>query len=412
MSDDAKNKREISAKIEEYFLKPEKYFDLNFPVSIGHKVKLKDFDSLKSSNLISSKKLRHSITAKSSEISIVSNRNKSPLKSKDKEINSLNKYKKYSIVDNSFVKSIFDSYNKSDNKGMYLRLDTVENNKIPSYINNSLNHQKNTLSLNNSFKLKSSKLSNYISRRINKCEKELLMNKIEFYRYKKGILSELDSDSQSKRPKNPEHLFDKYGAQNWLMSLRRPRCFFGVREGFINVKQRFDPFWARIREKSPKIREDVVNPNYDVEKIGEFKEIRKNKYLAENSLNRMRIFGDLDSLKIKGEKLYDIEYKREVTSGRNNNKILHNMFVDNGKLISYKDVNRLFGEETFYKNYIGPKDEENVMEKNYIYKRLKSGRYGNNESSSGRMSKYGDNSIDSSCDKYMKGKISYTEGNI
>ena len=31
--------------------------------------------------------------------------------------------------------------------------------------------------------------------------------------------------------------------------------------------------------------------------------------------------------------------------------IINNVFVDNGKVILYKDVNDIFGNETIYKNY-------------------------------------------------------------
>ena len=57
----------------------------------------------------------------------------------------------------------------------------------------------------------------------------------------------------------------------------------------------------------------------------------------------------LDTIEISGKKLYDLEYEREMSS--NNSKILHKVFVDNGKVIMYKDVNNIFGHETIYKNY-------------------------------------------------------------
>ena len=42
----------------------------------------------------------------------------------------------------------------------------------------------------------------------------------------------------------------------------------------------------------------------------------------------------------------------------NCNRILHKSFVDNGKVIMYKDVNNLFGHKTIYKNYSGRNKKE------------------------------------------------------
>ena len=54
-------------------------------------------------------------------------------------------------------------------------------------------------------------------------------------------------------------------------------------------------------------------------------------------------------MSIKGKKLLDVEYEREMNS--DSKKILHKVFVDNGEIISRNEVNRVYGDKTFYKNY-------------------------------------------------------------
>ena len=41
-------------------------------------------------------------------------------------------------------------------------------------------------------------------------------------------------------------------------------------------------------------------------------------------------------------------------------KILHKVFVENGKAISTTEINNLYGYDTFYKNYNGCATEKNI----------------------------------------------------
>ena len=62
-----------------------------------------------------------------------------------------------------------------------------------------------------------------------------------------------------------------------------------------------------------------------------------------------KILKNLDELKIEGNDLLDIEYKREM--GSQKKKILHKAFLDNGRIIFKTGINNVFGKQTFYKNY-------------------------------------------------------------
>ena len=79
---------------------------------------------------------------------------------------------------------------------------------------------------------------------------------------------------------------------------------------------------------------------------------------------------NLDKVNISGKKLFNVEYNREMSN--NNSKILHNVFVDNGKVILYKDVNDMFGNETIYKNYNFRNNETSVGSRSLDNMRIRS----------------------------------------
>ncbi len=79
------------------------------------------------------------------------------------------------------------------------------------------------------------------------------------------------------------------------------------------------------------------------------KDFKKNKYLIDKHSKNIRNLEKLDNLNIKGKNLFNLEFNREMSSKRR--KILHRVFVENGKEIMDTDINEVFGEETIYKNY-------------------------------------------------------------
>ena len=61
--------------------------------------------------------------------------------------------------------------------------------------------------------------------------------------------------------------------------------------------------------------------------------------------------------------MYNVEYKREILDNKNK-KIWHKVFMENGKATSLADINKIFGDETFYKDYEGCITEKNIY-RNY-----------------------------------------------
>ena len=62
---------------------------------------------------------------------------------------------------------------------------------------------------------------------------------------------------------------------------------------------------------------------------------------------------NLDSLYVKGNNLFNIEYNREINNNSNSGKkLLYKTFVDkSGKVFLKTEINNIFGELTFCKNY-------------------------------------------------------------
>ena len=131
------------------------------------------------------------------------------------------------------------------------------------------------------------------------------------------------------------------------MSLRKPNDFKGIKKLFINVSNELNPFFFFFVDRSPNYKELAVKPGYNL-KQKEFIKFAKNENIQKNIeyLNNVK---NLDDISVNGSNLLDLEYKREMSiKGK---KILHKFFVENGKTILEQDINKVFGEETFYKNY-------------------------------------------------------------
>jgi hypothetical protein len=214
-----------------------------------------------------------------------------------------------------------------------------------------LDSQLRLLNQNTKAESKSRQMSKYLSRKIKKNEKTLLINNIYSYHNKKQILN--NNLSNNSKYNNVEGYLFK-----WVSSLRRPKNFNGKIKSYINVGNQDNPLWSTAIEKYPDDKEITVKAGNDLEKKDDKKD---------NKNDQFKSVDDLERINIRGKKLYDIEYNREMSS--NCSKILHKSLVDNGKVIMYKDVNNIFGYETIYKNYLGRNKKNN---KNYILSKSKS----------------------------------------
>ena len=365
LSSSTTNKNAIKSEISEYFNSPDKFFNPNSNIVINRKINLK-----KIIHIEENKPSAHKTFGRRD--SFRSNKNNTSKLSYLKEKNSIyNKFssddkddhsqgKNFELIDKERLRSIFISFKnaskniikknkntsineeKTNSKNDLEKKDKKEEN-IPKQLSLDLGIQKRHLLKKKNLDKKSHETSKYLSLKLHKNENDLLFNSVHLYRFKKEILGKEDTKE-----------FDKLNNQSclfkWTSSLRRPKNFYGKRESYINVGGENNPLWSIVVEKYPITKEVSVQSGYNLDNK-DFKDFIRKRNNDSKSNEKIKKVEDLDEIGIDGRSLYDLEYNREMSG--NKRKILHNVFIENGKAILYRDVNKIFGHETIYKNYCG-----------------------------------------------------------
>ena len=386
-----KDNKDISKEIDEYFFSPEKYFQKNSPVTVGKKIYLMDMNDprlRRGKKLKTEKKIaknlfnnlanyNNAMTLSKNDNTLLNGSSMYNLKGKENQ-NHLDMSSKFEIIDNNRLKMIFNSYKIKDNKvnsindksetssSEIYRNQKTENNikyknkyinpsssmdDVPKDIKQSLNLQSRKLNLQKLSEKNRIWMSRYLSKKIKKPQNNLLLNRIDSYRFKREVINEIE---------NNKPIEEHYGKYKWNISLRRPDNFQGVRDSYINLKgDGFIPFWSVVIERSPKQKELCIKPKYTLtnNEINEFRK-QTNRVNSGNKNQYFKTVENLEDLSIEGKNLYNLEYKREIIDS-NKKKILHKVFVENGKAISSLDINNLYGNDTFYKDYNGCITEKN-----------------------------------------------------
>ena len=393
MNREEKSNQDISKEIEDYFASPDKYFQKNSPVTVGKKIYILDMNDPR---LRRNKKLKTEKKIATNFFNNLGNYNNSLGNSNNKNDNSSvsNYYKtkenqkylemtsKFEIIDNERLKMIFDSYKTKNQKYISLndksqpsslsesfRNHLSENKRnsintkqkyanasssmenLPKEIKKCLFLQNRKLILQKLSEKKNLRISQFLSKKLNKPQNNLLINNIDSFRFKKEVINEIENN------KPPE---EQYGNFKWNISLRRPEHFKGVRDAYINLKgERFSPFWSVVIEKSPRQKELCVKPGHIINE----NEINQIKKINNSGIKKQyfKTVENLEDLSIEGKNLYNVEYKREIIDSKRR-KILHKVFVDNGKAISSSDINNLYGNEILYKNYTECPTEKNIIQ--------------------------------------------------
>ena len=365
LSSSTTNKNVIKSEISEYFNSPDKFFNPNSNIVINRKINLK-----KIIHIEENKPSAHKTFGRRD--SFRSNKNNTSKLSYLKEKNSIyNKFssddkddhsqgKNFELIDKERLRSIFISFKnaskniikknkntsineeKTNSKNDFEKKDKKEEN-IPKQLSLDLGIQKRHLLKKKNLDKKSHETSKYLSLKLHKNENDLLFNSVHLYRFKKEILGKEDTKE-----------FDKVNNQSclfkWTSSLRRPKNFYGKRESYINVGGENNPLWSIVVEKYPITKEVSVQSGYNLDNK-DFKDFIRKRNNDSKSNEKIKKVEELDEIGIDGKSLYDLEYNREMSG--NKRKILHNVFIENGKAILYRDVNKIFGHETIYKNYCG-----------------------------------------------------------
>lgn len=321
-------------EINSHFNSVDKYLDMSGQLVIGKRIHVNEIVKTQSRASISKKspmRKQKRGTEKENTFSRLSTvmKNIIDLNSED----SIMSQAHYEIIDNKKLKSIFDSYKDNSFK------QESKSPALPSIIENSLLSQKKYLQIKTEEDLRSKSMAKYLSKQLNKPESELLINRIDSFRMKKEVLNSID---------NQIPLEQKYGQYKWNISLRRPERFRGKRDAYINIRTDSNPFWAKINERYPSHVQMSIKPTININS-GDYRSFKKNPYLRATSADKVKSVESMNNLIIKGKDLYKVEYDHAFKS--QGNKILHRMFVHNGKNILDKDINHYYGNEMLYENY-------------------------------------------------------------
>lgn len=354
------NHKNYEKEIRNQFENIENYFDTSNKVIIGKKI---NFSSL---NEIPEAGGRGGGFRRTMRM-------KKTMKSEDLNCGSPNGNQKtpYEILDDNSIKQYFEQIKQLSIKNNNQKSLNKSLKYLPTNIQKNLRYQQNSLNnkKNNDNHVRS--LSNYLISKTKKDQKQLLLNTINEFQIKRGIIKTIDNSVP----------FDKkYGVYNWNVSLRRPKNFVGTRTSMINIGTNSNPFWAIIREKNPSENEFVVKTEGNSYKnnIQKYKKLRlstdsNNKMItgdqltvnnyyyntvATSSINdqkKIDILNDINTLSLCGKNLLNLEYdsalnmkgkillkKKDVSNSNNNvTQLLHEKY--------YHETNN--SDETIIENY-------------------------------------------------------------
>ena len=374
------NLEEITEKINKNLFRATNYFSPDNPVVVGKRIKIDEMKQIFSPRKSETKKkakpgikktLTSVNTSMRSDLNKPSNNHLS-----NKDLMNI----KFEKISHQQLKGLFDSFKDNSIKQSFSINNTKEEN-LPLNLSRSLTEQTKNLNIRLNSEKKISNLSKFISKKVNKKEKDLLMNRIDVYKLKKEIYNDIE---------NSKPINDRYGQYKWVMSLRRPEHFKGERESYINIGNDNNPFWTLVKEKFPVERSISLKPGYDMQSK-DYLDFKKNQFLPHSSSNLIKKVEGVDTLSINGENLYNLEYRREVNNGTKN-KILHKIFMDNGRMILDKDINEEFGNETIYKSYNFTKndddDDDKIESKIFKSHMFSSGNVSNSKFNDGNVSTY------------------------
>lgn len=349
MEEDEKCKQYIQTEVNDYFNSPDRYFDKNSPISINQEIIIKDI------NLFQKEPLGNLTQKKSNKnLSFTPIRKKTShpvlLQTSGNTTNNINinnireELPRYEIIDNEKLKSIFESFQDSNNHNSFLNDNTK---KFPSDLSKSLSVQNNRLKSSRNDMRNRQQMSGFLSKRLNKNEKDLLINNIDSYIYKRELMNNIQS-------KDFVELYPRY---YWKMNLRRDN-YTKRKDLSVNIKNIYNPFFSFIVDNPQHKKEMLFKSGIDLNSK-QLKDLKKNKYLINNYSKKIQ------NLTVNGKKLFNVEFDREMSSKKR--KILHRVFIENGREILDTDINNVYGEETIYKNYNQDKVRYEKGNKNISY---------------------------------------------
>ena len=228
---------------------------------------------------------------------------------------------------------LYDIFNKSKLREKEF-LSEGTNKLIPSTatenVKENYKYQEKLLKLQEKDRIKSAKISKKLSKSCQRKEKDLLFNKIEEHRLKKQMIEILDHEKP---------IYEKYGNNYWMFSLRRPKHLDYIRVNYINVGTPEREIWKPMLEYPYKPVEIIQNPKSLIE--NKFSNVINEDYFC-NETKRLNFklpdMKGINEMTVVGKNLMKEEFK-------NLNELYEN--IHNEKVRLFKDP---FEEKKNYMN--------------------------------------------------------------
>jgi hypothetical protein len=147
--------------------------------------------------------------------------------------------------------------------------------------------------------------------------KDLLIDSGDKFRMKKETMEYVQNNAD---------FHTRYGQYHWMIGLRRPKNFNGIREAYINIGNLNRPVWCTIREKLPIINETVVNPYKSNETERLLTESEGMKSYMKTSPSLMTFMNktmNMVNLEIKGKNLLQVEEENAKLLKGKKKRLLH-----------------------------------------------------------------------------------------
>jgi hypothetical protein len=274
---DLNNNEPIREAIDKKFSDPGKYFDIDDKVIIGKVIRpIKMDDEYKSYKMVGSSM---SLGSTRSTARMRSNHSGTTLNSLSQFQTKVNKKtdSKVAITDKG-LNDLYDGIKKRKKRNAYRINEFLENvdGRAKKEMSEIMSSQEKVLAMKGINDDKHDRFTDFLKFRLKKSDNDMLMNNIHNYRVKKEINEYVEKN---------QPIEYKYGKSYWLMTLRRPDDFEGVRYSYINIRDSFNPFWQLVKETIPNESEFIRSP---YKSARELDMVAKNEYFKK-SLGRMDI---------------------------------------------------------------------------------------------------------------------------
>ncbi len=241
----------------------------------------------------------------------------------------------FDFIDDSRVKSIFKDYNAIKENNKENLNDFMK--KLPLEMRKELKLQELNLKLKNYEENHFQKLSDYLAKKLNKTQDELLINRIDEHRLRKEFGEFMDQKVSNE---------NKSGRNNWVISLRKSKNNQFVKNSYLNIGSKYNPIWVNVRDQVNKSVDIIRKPNS--KSTFDLKGLANNKLLLESltqdsSMHLLtNILSNSNNLSFNGLNNSGNELENSnnyvFNTHTNSNRYLNNSSFTNGNLPPINEI--------------------------------------------------------------------------